>query len=215
MSSPLKQQLQDVRAQLNESHAIRLHRAISWLDCAAQYQQDEDIGFITLWIAFNSCYAIEGLAGELSERESFRLFVQQLNRADPQRSLYTRLWDRYSQFIRTLIDNEYVYAPFWEAQRKGGTGWRKGFESARHRAQQALVQQDVPTLLMIVLDRLYVLRNQLMHGGSTYASSINRQQVRDGQRFMQDFVPLMVKLVMDNPQLDWGPIHYPVVEAHA
>ena len=31
-----------------------------------------------------------------------------------------------------------------------------------------------------VFDRLYVLRNQLVHGGSTWNSGINRTQVRDG-----------------------------------
>ncbi len=156
-------------------------------------------------------YAIEGLAGQLAERESFRLFIQQLNRADVHRSLYERLWARYSQFIRTLIDNQYVYGPFWEAQRESNPDWARGFAASKRRAHQALVDQDMPSLLMVVLDRLYVLRNQLMHGGATYASSVNRQQVQDGQRFMQDFVPLMVALMLDNPQLDWGPVHYPVV----
>ncbi|WP_425067816.1 hypothetical protein [Reyranella sp.] len=31
-----------------------------------------------------------------------------------------------------------------------------------------------------ILDRLYVLRNQLLHGGATWNSSVNRSQVRDG-----------------------------------
>jgi hypothetical protein len=211
MASPLKQRLQHSRPQLSEPHAIRLHRAISWLDAAERYQDDADVSFISLWIAFNSCYAIEGLAGQLAERESFRLFIQQLNRADVHRSLYERLWARYSQFIRTLIDNQYVYGPFWEAQRESNPDWARGFAASKRRAHQALVDQDMPSLLMVVLDRLYVLRNQLMHGGATYASSVNRQQVQDGQRFMQDFVPLMVALMLDNPQLDWGPVHYPVV----
>ncbi len=212
MASPLKQRLQQARAHVSEAQAIRLHRAISWLDAAERYKGDADLAFISLWIAFNSCYAIEGLTGQLAERESFRLFINQLSRADDQGSLYAHLWARFSQFIRTLIDNQYVYAPFWEAQRDPQVQWARGFAASKRRAHQALVDQDMPSLLMVVLDRLYVLRNQLMHGGSTYASSINRQQVQDGQRFMGEFVPLMVALMLDHPELDWGPIHYPVVD---
>ena len=45
-------------------------------------------------------------------------------------------------------------------------------------------------MLSIVLSRIYVLRNQLVHGGATWGSSVNREQLRDCTRFMAKLVPL-------------------------
>ena len=56
----LKTKLDQIKDSIDENHAIRLHRAISWLRCAEKYSdKDEDIAVIALWIAFNSCYAID------------------------------------------------------------------------------------------------------------------------------------------------------------
>ena len=65
---------------------------------------------------------------------------------------------------------------------------------------------------MSVFDRLYVLRNQLVHGGATWNSSVNRDQVRDGTRILAFLVPLFIDLMMDNPDIAWGDPCYPVVE---
>ena len=67
------------------------------------------------------------------------------------------------------------------------------------------------TVLAIVLARLYTLRNQLMHGGATWRGSVNRDQIRDGTAILNDFVPLVIHLLMDNPDEDWGDPCYPVV----
>ena len=67
-------------------------------------------------------------------------------------------------------------------------------------------------ILTCLFDRLYVLRNQLVHGGATWNSSVNRQQVGDGARIMAFLVPLFIDIMMDHPQSDWGAPYYPVVE---
>ena len=71
---------------------------------------------------------------------------------------------------------------------------------------------DTKVVLNNLLDRLYVLRNQLMHGGATWRGSVNRAQVGDGARIMAFLVPLFVGLMMSHPEIDWGPPDYPVVK---
>jgi hypothetical protein len=46
-------------ATLPETLTIRLHRAISWLKSAEKQDDNLDIKFISLWIAFNACYAVD------------------------------------------------------------------------------------------------------------------------------------------------------------
>jgi hypothetical protein len=64
----------------------------------------------------------------------------------------------------------------------------------------------------VTFDRLYTLRNQLVHGGSTWNSSVNRGQVTDGARILGDIVPIIIHLMMENPRQLWGDPCYPVVE---
>ena len=62
-----------------------------------------------------------------------------------------------------------------------------------------------------MFDRLYVLRNQLIHGGATWNSSVNRAQVKDGVHILLALVPVVIGLMLRRPEADFGEILYPVV----
>ena len=79
------------------------------------------------------------------------------------------------------------------------------------RINRALAQQDSAEILSYVFDRLYVLRNQLLHGNATWHGSLNRPQLQDGNRIMQDLVPVFIHLMMGHQEIDWGSLSYPVV----
>ena len=210
----LHQKLRDIRDTLSRQHATRLHRAISWAEAADKYSADKDQAFLNLWIAFNSCYAVENDGAMISERRSFNIFIETLVSLDKEKKLYNTLWMNFSKFTRVVIDNQYVFEPFWASQRNGDELWKSSFESAKRAAYSALANNDVPVLLSIVFDRLYVLRNQLAHGGATYGSSINREQVTSGANFMSHIVPIIIDIMLTtgDETTDWGPISYPVIE---
>lgn len=64
-----------------------------------------------------------------------------------------------------------------------------------------------------IFDRLYVLRNQIVHGGATWDGSVNRNQACDGAAILAFLMPLLVSIMMEHPDGDWGRPFYPVVEA--
>ena len=74
-----------------------------------------------------------------------------------------------------------------------------------------LATEQVPELLGIELDRLYVLRSQVMHGEATCQSKINRDQVRDGCNMLACLMPVIVEIMEQSGTDDWGDIYYPVV----
>jgi hypothetical protein len=74
-----------------------------------------------------------------------------------------------------------------------------------------LSKQQVEPLLEVVLDRLYTLRNQLMHGGATFKSDVNRSQVKDGNNMLKLLVPLVIEIMLLHPEENWGEIYYPVI----
>ncbi len=210
--SELRDRLREIRDNMDSAHATRLHRAVSWLRCAETYaENDDDICFISLWIALNSSYAIDDPSQEKYEREGFQVFAHRLVELDNQERVYNCLWNNYSGFVRLLIDNQFVFGPFWQAQRTGSQDWERKFEYSRKKAKSALVNSEVEVLLSIVMDRLYVLRNQLVHGGATYQSRVNREQVKNGKKMLLELVPVFIELMFDQKQ-DWGDIYYPVIE---
>jgi hypothetical protein len=209
----LKQLLKSKRDGFSTIHGTRLHRALSWLNCAAKQQDDVDLQLISLWIAFNACYAIDqGGSESLAERFAFQRFVEKLVSHDQDKKIYACLWQTYSGPVKALIKNPYVYSGFWQAKREdvNSENWRNEFDQLSVSALNHLSRQNVPELLGIVLDRLFVLRNQLIHGGATYASQINREQVEDGAQLLSSLVPIMIEIILNGEQEDWGNIYYPV-----
>jgi len=84
-------------------------------------------------------------------------------------------------------------------------------KKANKAVHNALMERDTSTLLVILFERLYVLRNQVVHGGSTWASNKNRDQVHDGVQVLFNLLPLFISIMMDNPNRDWGKVFYPPV----
>ncbi len=209
-ASDLKRKLKN--REVTETLAIRLHRAISWLKCAEENEKNLDLQFAGLWISFNACYAIEDRAdGSLTERELFGDFIRKLVACDLEGQFFQLLWKKFSGPVRMLIENEYVYKPFWDFQRGQIKEWKKLHQRSIDESKQFLSVGNVEGLLEVVLDRLYVLRNQMLHGGATYKSKVNRSQLRDGCNMLKLMVPLTISLMLLNEKTDWGKIHYPVV----
>ncbi|WP_211251085.1 hypothetical protein [Stenoxybacter acetivorans] len=101
-----------------------------------------------------------------------------------------------------LLNNYYVFQPFWAFHNGqiSETAWQEAFNLAKRKAHHALVAKDTDTILTVVFDRLYTLRNQIIHGGSTHNSSANRQQLKDGCAFLSQCVYLIIAAMLKHPQ---------------
>jgi len=111
-----------------------------------------------------------------------------------------------------LIDNKFAYKPFWDAQRGEKVDWERLFKQSKINSRDYLAHQQVAELLGLVLDRLYTVRNQLIHGGATYKSKLNRSQVKDACQILENLVPIIIDIMITNINEDWGVINYPVIE---
>jgi len=203
------------RALFSPALALRTHRALSWLNRAEHETDDEDARFVFLWIAFNAAYANEAREnGEFSERGLLNQFLQRLVESDTERLLHEIVWEQFSGSIRVLIDNPYVYQPFWRYQAGliAEAEWKEAFDKSRTAAHRALGRMDTTLVLGVIFDRLYTLRNQIVHGGSTWNSSVNRAQMRDGSNILGRLVPTIIHLMMVNHGQVWGDACYPVVD---
>ena len=208
----LKEKHRALRDNFPEGLSVRIHRSLSWLERAEKEKEDFDAQFIFLWISFNAAYAQEIDASfSTTEKIIYSEFVERLIEADSDKQIYKLLWQQYAGPVRTLIDNRFVYQPYWDSLKEPNDLWKESFEKAKFAANASLAGQEVGKLLQIVLSRLYVLRNQLIHGLATWNGTINREQVKDGALIMQRLVPVVINLMLTDPRPIWGDASYPVV----
>jgi hypothetical protein len=176
---------------------------------------DQDARFIFLWIAFNAAYANDiHDRGLITEQGLFSGFVSKLVDLDKENLLHEIVWSEFPNSIRLLIDNQYVFQPFWDYHngRIEESVWLERFRKDKATAHRALGNGNTALVLGVLLGRLYTLRNQMIHGGATWNSKVNRDQVRDASQIMGKIVPASVHIMMEHPNALWGDASYPVVE---
>jgi hypothetical protein len=209
----LKQNHRLVRNGYPTNLNLRVHRALSWLH-RAEIADDADSKFIFLWISFNAAYATEiDDAFRLSEQETFKSFLEKLCDLDVFKRIEELIWKEFSGSIRVLLDNEFVFQSFWDfhSGKISEDEWKDRFARGKRSAQSALASGNSPLLLGLIFNRLYTLRNQLIHGGATWNSSVNRKQLTDCVRLLGKLVPIIIELMIENPATLWGDPCYPVI----
>lgn len=167
----LKEKQRALRDGFPETMGLRVHRSISWIGRAETCGDDADARFIFLWIAFNAAYADEREFHAVApgERATFAEFFEKTVRLDSDQRIYRAIWQAFSGPICLLLQNRYVFNPFWQFHNgiPGYENWEDRFKSSAQAFGQAIQTQDSARVLSFVFDRLYILRNQLVHGGLT------------------------------------------------
>jgi hypothetical protein len=184
----LKEKQRALRDGFSTPLTLRVHRALSWLRRAEAEQEGQDVCFILRWLGFTAAYAgdVEASASSSApegERGLFQSFFSTLVKFDGRHRVYDAVWQHQNG------------VPGYE-------DWEHKLERGRLAINHALREHDTVRILSILFDRLYVLRNQLVHGGATWNSDVNRDQVRDGASLLGCLLPIFVDLMMDNPSMN-------------
>ena len=196
---------------------LRLRRALSWLKRAeAEYEgQDFDAAFIFHWIGFNAAYGQRGPSSDEDSRDwkDRRDYFTRIARfVESERVIYDTIWGNLLDQIKAVLGNRFVYEPYWKF-RNGVVkhrNWKEQFDTARDEIEDAINHARTEEVLREMFCRLYTLRNQLLHGGATLNSSVNRNQVEPGATIMSFLVPHFIDVMIEHPD-GWGAPRYPVV----
>ena len=181
---------------------LRVHRALSWMERGQKETADPDAEFIFHWIGFESLCSEQS---RLTPKKKVRDFLRTAVKADRDNSIYNRVIVGESETILTLAANAYVYTPFWNHYGKMSPQdppeWADSLLGSVKRTIANMKRGEDRTFgaLEVLFDCLRELRNQLSHGGSTWKSGVNRDQVEDGARIMSRLLPVFLDLMMDKP----------------
>lgn len=205
--------------ELSSNFGLRVRRSESWSDHAndSMSHEDYDSAFLFYWIAFNALYSDErNIDMERSERKLQKDFIEKIHRFDKQKgNLYKFLWNEYSNSVRNLLDNKFIFGRYWRDiyENPDESAWAEEMRSANQSALRLMTDGgSVARLLNLIFSRLNVLRNQIAHGSSTYRGSLNRDQVKTGATFMHKVVPIIQQIFREHPDEDWGIPPYPPQE---
>ncbi|MCL1067225.1 hypothetical protein L2735_10440 [Shewanella olleyana] len=209
----LKAQHRATREQHPKSLAVRVHRALSWLN-KAELSEDLDSQFIFYWISFNAAYAQHiDRSILMTERGKFQSFLYKIVMLDSNNRLNDFIWQEYTNTIRVVLNNEFIFESYWDAQNGEITQkeWRNQRSKSIRSSHHALASEQTEIVLSIIFSRLYTLRNQLIHGGATWNGKVNRQQLQDCTAILVSVVPILIEVMMSNPDELWGDFIYPVI----
>ena len=189
----------------------RMRRALRWLYRAIREvdREDSDVAFILYWIAFNAAYADAVSWKSTTTKERIERYFETLTDLDESNAIDRALHEKFSGPVRVLLEDEYCFDRFWD-HREGGSeeDWEPAFKAANRAAFAALLHGDSQKVLSILFERLYTLRNQLVHGGARWNSEVNRDAVEPATRIMAFLIPIFIEIMLDNSEADWGLPHY-------
>lgn len=214
--SQLKDLHRDKRENYTDEFSIRIHRSLSWVSRAEKQDEDLDASFIFYWIAFNATYTGSHLSNNIySERHTYKDFFEKILKYDEKENVYNAIWNEFSGSVRNLLNNQYIFSPFWnfENGHEGFDDWEEKFVKSKSMVLKALEHKNTQLILEILFDRLYTLRNQLIHGGATWNGKVNRSQVTDGQSIISFLIPNFLEIMMNNQNENWGKLNFPVVKS--
>lgn len=198
---------------------IRLHRCCSWLQRVEQLAQTasnapsgsegfDDAALVCRWIALNALYARWDEQGRapFADVESLRSFTSHIVRIDRDGRIAAALTE-HKRLVIALLEDDFLTKSFWREPHRGrGAG-------PRHAAQEArewFREQRWSMLLERTLQRIYVLRCQLVHGGATCGGRLNRTALRRCTQMLGRLLPPIILAMIDHGEAeDWGPLCYP------
>lgn len=204
---PTKEQLQAERP--DHPTNIRIHRACSWLQQAEAADGDElDLPLICQWIAFNALYGQwnEQAREPAPDRECWRRFIDRILDLDADGHIEALLTE-HKRLVMTLLEDEFLSRFYWEDPSDKRAGKSK---KAKFDAQTWYLEKRWALILDRVLERVYLLRCQLMHGAATFRSGLNRTSLRRCSLFLGHLLPTVLLVMTDHgADEDWGVMCYP------
>ena len=205
------------RARLYETVRIRIHRALTWLEHAERCGsgRDLDARLVAQRVALNSLYGRwDSRAGTpRGDRECLREFTDQMLLHDHD-GLVPAVLQAHAKLAVSLFEDRYLCRHFWEEpSAPRGRDRNRGPLHAAETARDQLREGRHAVVLARLLDRIHFVRNQLVHGGSTFGGQLNRTAVRRASTMLDHLLACFLQILMEHGYVDdWGALCYPPIE---
>ncbi len=189
---------------------IRVHRSLSWLERALELDETEqpEGRLLYSWIALSALYSYwDTQAGHPArESEARRSFVEMLTKVDTGGRLAEKIRE-LERDILWLLENKFLDPRFWKDPDEPGNTRAK-----YHRGVRLYHDRAWGPILEFTLERIAVLRGQIVHGAATRGSRLNRESLRRCRKVLESLLPVVLQLIIEHRADDnWPPLCYPPI----
>lgn len=200
--------------QADHPTAVRFHRACSWLAEVEEMDPDDqsDLVLIQQWVAFNALYGQwDEVAHEPApDRSRWMAFLKEIKDLDEEQRLAQMLVAE-RELVLEILGNSYLNRSYWRAE---CPEQQQKFARAKFEAQSWYFERRFLVILEQVLERVYLLRCQIVHGAATCGSQLNRDALAICTRILRLFMPIVLQIWIDHgSDRDWGALCYPPLSA--
>ncbi len=174
--------------------------------------QDADLKLICLWIGFNGIYGQWDAERKepLADRQSWRRFLDRLLALDAGQRLSAMLLDQ-RDLVMSILDDEFLSSYFWEDPGDLRAGKSR---KAKYDARTWYLENKWRMVLDRLVERIYLLRCQLVHGAATFGGKLNRKSLDQCIRMMRHLLDAALLIIIDDgADEDWGTMCYPPIGA--
>jgi hypothetical protein len=208
---PVKKQLVDAKER--EDIRIRVHRCHSWMQRAEELLTtgDLDLSLALRWVAFNSLYGCwdSERRAPLPDDSTWRQFLASICSHDDERLLMAMLAEHRLLVIAILLD-EYVNKYFWESPSDARA---RSSRAAGHEAKTWYLEARAEMIASRVLERIYLVRCQLLHGAATHGGQLNRLAVERCSTMLGHLLVVFLQVIAKRARdLGWGQLCYPPLD---
>ena len=206
---PTKVRLQRVSSE--HPLVVRMHRSFSWINAAsAQAEDAADEQLVFLWIGLNALYGRwDGIRKEPeSDAKTLKQLLKRLNELDRDH-LVIKCLEQNREKIVAVCSDPFLNTVFWRL-----LDTEKRFHSQRdhYSIQRLYREENWPLVLDELIQRIYLIRCQLVHGAATYGGSLNRKTVALCADIMQGLMEAFVTVIIDyGLHENWDDLCYPPV----
>ncbi|MDB4671727.1 HEPN domain-containing protein [Pirellulaceae bacterium] len=207
---PTKERLQ--RASSEHPLAVRMHRAFSWMSAV---ERDDDSSkadekLVFRWIALNALYGRWNTCSNEPEADgqSLQRFMAAIEKLD-QAQLINQCLTEHETLVVSICSDQFLNSVFW---RLLDTDKRFNPNRDKYSIERLFNEKKWSLILDELIQRIYLVRCQLVHGASTYESRLNRETVGNCGAMLNHLLFKIIRVITDHGiSENWDNLCYPPV----
>lgn len=207
---PTRERLQ--RASSTHPLAIRMHRAFSWMTAVEDTNDHDNIDakLVFRWIALNALYGKwnDQSSEPEPDRQSLRAFLETVLGLDREQ-LIAGCLSRHQALVVSICSDPFVNDHYW---RLLNTDKRFNKKRDQFQIQRWYADQNWTLILDELIQRIYLVRCQLVHGAATFEGKLNRDVVRRCGSMLERLLFVILTIITKHGWSgNWDHLCYPPV----
>lgn len=193
-----------------QSLADRVRRCLSWMKRAIELTpEDTPPRFVDLWIGLNALYGSRPYdpGFKPDEKRDFLHLFRKVMYADRADRKVPGLAKRIERRACGLIENPHLWYEFWRGDH---ALLKRAMEERQRYCAEAYESGNFEKVFAYLFERLYILRNQIMHGSSSQLTTKSQDALGPALVVLEDVLSVFLDVLLTHRKaVELGLVPFP------